>query len=106
VKTAKSSLFLLVFVALGVCWALVVTVYAQGVALSEYHVPAPWAGMGIGIVCGWLVIALGLRMYSNINHKNAIRHMASQPVRETVGGNDVLEPYQHGHRAAYFNPRG
>ncbi len=104
-KTAKSSLFLTVFVALGAAWALIVTVYAQGVALSEYHIPAPWAGMGIGVVCGWLIIALGLRLYVNINHKNAIRAINSKPLRPTVNGQDVLEPFQRGHRVPYFDAR-
>jgi len=104
-NTPKSTLYLLVFVALGVCWALVVTVYAQGVALAEYNIPAPYAGMALGVLAGWLVIALGLRVYCGILHKNAVRWARSRPPIPVTSGKDPLVPCQTMYRQPYINWR-
>ena len=101
----KSKLFLLVFVVLGVCWALLVTVYAQGVALAAYHVPPPYAGMALGVLAGWLVIALGLRVYCGILHKNAVRWARSRPPIPVTSGKDPLVPCQTMYRQPYINWR-
>jgi len=101
----KAKLFLLVFVVMGVCWALLVTVYAQGVALRAYHIPPPYAGMALGIFSGWLVIALGLRVYARITYRNAMQQQRSRPSIPVTSGNDPLEPCQTMYRTPYIENR-
>lgn len=103
----KAKLFLLVFVAAGGAWALIVTVFAaqNGFSLVPY-LNAPWAGIALGTFGGWLIGAFGLRMHNKIAHVEAIRKMNAQPKLAAMNGNDPLVPCQVGHREPYFNSRG
>jgi hypothetical protein len=104
----KAKLFLLVFVAAGGAWALIVTVFAavDGFALVPY-LNVPWAGIALGTFGGWLIGALGLRMYYKVDAQNAIRKLnAMVPRRPATAERFKLEPFQHGHRVPYFDPRG
>lgn len=101
----KAKLFLLVFVTAGVCWALVVSVAAAMHGFNVFGVGAPYAGIALGTLGGFLIGALGLRMYVKADAQNFIREMNSRPRMAVVNGNDPLVPCQVGHREPYFNPR-
>lgn len=102
----KAKLFLLVFVIAGICWALVVSVAAAMNGFNVFGVGAPYAGIALGTLGGFLIGALGLRMYAKADAINFIRKLNSKPRFTAMNGNNPLEPYQVGHRTPYFNPRG
>jgi hypothetical protein len=101
----KAKLFLLVFVVAGGCWALVVSVAAAMHGFSFFGVAAPYAGIALGTLGGFLIGALGLRMYTKADAQNFIKDCNSRARLAAANGNDPLVPCQVGHREAYFDPR-
>ena len=102
----KAKLFLLVFVVAGGSWALVVSVAAAMHGFNIFGVGAPYAGIALGTLGGFLIGAFGLRMYYKADAQNFIKRMNKRVPLTAVNGFDPLESYQVSHRAPYFNPRG
>jgi uncharacterized membrane protein len=68
----KNKLFLLVFVLMGAFHATVVSVVAARNGFEWLGVVAPYAGIVVGTTGGFLIGALGLRMYTRRDTRHFI----------------------------------
>lgn len=102
----KAKLFLLVFVVAGGAWALVVSVAAAMNGFNIFGVGAPYAGIALGTLGGFLIGAFGLRMYHKADAQNYIKRMNARRPLTAVSGIDPLVPCQVGHREPYLDKGG
>jgi len=77
----KSKLLFLIFILAAIGWALIVTVTAaqHGFAVLRYGLECPWAGIALGTLGGFMIAALGLRMYAHTSTDEAIRKISRKP---------------------------
>lgn len=102
----KAKLFLMVFMVAGICWALVVSVAAAMNGFSVFGLAAPYAGIGLGTLGGFLIGALGLRMYTRADAQNEIKRLNALPRHPIVTADNPLDACQMGHREAYIDRGG
>ena len=102
----KAKLLFLIFILAASAWCLIVITFAttRGVNMdTPIYIAYPWAGIVLGVLGGFMIGALGLRVYSNANHKAFMRKLAEAEPLRAQGGNDPLVPCQVGHREAYLD---
>ncbi len=102
----KAKLLLLIFVLAASAWCLIVITFAtqRGVSIDfPFFIANPWAGIALGTFGGFMIGALGLRMYANVTHREFMRRLAKQMPLQALSGNDPLVPCQVGHREAYLD---
>jgi len=100
----KAKLLLLIFVLGAVVWSLAVTLVA---AQNRFEYPPfdiPWAGIALGTLGGFLIGALGLRMYAKVSHKEALRKLRETmpPTVVVSPWNERPAPFEQEHRQPYI----
>jgi len=99
----KAKLLLLIFVLAASSWCLIVITFAtqRGTTIQPY-LNAPWAGIALGTFGGFMIGALGLRVFYAATHKEFLRKLRQQVPLQAISGNDPLVPCQVGHREPYI----
>ncbi len=100
----KAKLLLLIFVLASVFWALAVTVVAAHAHFEYPPFDVPWAGIALGTFGGFMIGALGLRMYVKVSHKEALRKLrtTSPPQVAVSHWNEMQAPFEQEHREPYI----
>ncbi len=104
----KSKLLLLVFVLAAVLWSVVVIEVASERMFSfPPYLDYPWAGIVLGTFGGFLIGALGLRMYTIITHREDVRKLrtTSPPQVAASDWNEMQAPFEQEHREPYICTR-
>jgi len=98
----KAKLLLLIFVLAASAWCLIVITFAtqRGTTIPPY-LDAPWAGIALGTLGGFLIGALGLRVFYGATQKEFIKRLAKLEPILTVSGNDPLVACQTMYRQPY-----
>jgi len=102
----KAKLLFLIFILAASAWCLIVITFAttRGVSIDfPFFIANPWAGIALGTFGGFMIGALGLRMYANVTHKEYLRKLATIRPLATVNGTDPLVPCQTMYREPYFS---
>jgi hypothetical protein len=99
----KSKLLLLIFVLAGVLWALAVIIAATNNRFTTSFLSVPWAGIALGTFGGFMIGALGLRMYAISAHKEDMRKLRLPPPQVSVHHwNEMQAPFEQEHREPYI----
>jgi len=98
----KSKLLLLIFVLAGVMWSLAVTIVATQKGFTLQYLDAPWAGIALGTFGGFMIGALGLRIYAKVSHREALRKIRERLPRQVETIDDYrLDSCQTMYRQPY-----
>lgn len=100
----KAKLLLLIFILAGVMWSLAVTVVAANTRFEYPPLAVPWAGIALGTFGGFLIGALGLRMYTKISHREGLRKLRTAPKPQVAAfdWNEMQAPFEQEHREPYI----
>jgi len=105
----KSRMMLLIFIWSAAMWALTVTVAAERASLQfpSLYLNCPWAGIALGTFGGFLIGALGLRVYAKTSIKEAMQKMRQAHTnRIQVSDWDAMEaPSDQAHCTSYTPQR-
>jgi hypothetical protein len=100
----KAKLLFSIFVLAAVCWSLIVIVIgtSHGFILQPY-LDSPWSSGIVGIFGGFMIVALGLRVYGAANGKEFLKRLEKAPKRE-IATNDgyALDKCQTMYRQPYI----
>jgi len=100
----KAKLLFLVFIVAAVCWSLIVVMVGtqHGFILQPY-LDSPWSSGIVGIFGGFMIVALGLRVYSSASAKEFLKRLQKAP-RHTIATNDgyALDKCQTMYREPYI----
>jgi hypothetical protein len=78
----KAKLLFLVFIVAAICWSLIVIMVGtqHGFILQPY-LDSPWSSGIVGIFGGFMIVALGLRVYGAANGKEFLKRLQKAPKR-------------------------
>jgi hypothetical protein len=100
----KAKLLFSIFILAGVCWSLVVIMVGvqNGFVLQPY-LDGPWSSIFVGILGGFMIVALGLRVYGIASAKEFLRKLRKAP-KHAIAMNEgyALDKCQTMYREPYI----
>jgi hypothetical protein len=101
----KAKMLFSIFILAAVCWSLIVIVIGtqHGFILQPY-LDSPWSSGIVGIFGGFMIVALGLRVYGSASSKEFLRKVRAANPRHEIATNDgyALDKCQTMYREPYI----
>lgn len=100
----KAKLLFSIFILAGVCWSLIViTIGVQHGFILQPYLDSPMSSGIVGIFGGFMIVALGLRVYSSASAKEFLKRLRKAP-KHAIATNDgyALDKCQTMYREPYI----